>query len=1128
MEREFQKAFKALNTEQKAAVTRIDGPLLVIAGPGTGKTQLLSTRVGYILSNTDTPPESLLCLTFTEAGAAAMRERLTSLLGAAAYDVSLSTYHAFGGEILRRYPEFFEDAELELVDELAADVLLRSIIARLPYSSPLKFADSYLGDIKTFISDAKRALLAPSDIKKIAAANLKFVSAANEAAQAALAELNTVLSKKDLPTFEKLLKILAKLPAPKLPDSVVPLAACAGGELATALEDCAASGKTTALSRWKRAWLAKDVDGNYIFEGQRAGERLAAAAKVYAAYQESLKAEHLYDYDDMILRVINALEANPDFKYTVAEQYSYIMLDEFQDTNPAQARLVELLSDHPVHEGRPNVMAVGDDDQAIYAFQGATHANMAAFARHYRDVKVISLKQNYRSHQELLEAGAGIAGQISDRLHQKFPGVGKTLVAANKDLPEPPAIELREFISDAAQHQWIASEINRLIKGGMPASEIAVLAPKHKYLEALLPYLSSRQLPVRYERRENILEDPLVRQLEQMSRLVTALAEGNEALADALWPEVLSYDFWRLPVESIWKTGWLARAARQPWTAALLNDSKLRRQAEFFLRLASLLPLTTLEQQLDALIGLPETSQELKLPLTSPLFEYYFGGRAARTNAPEYVRLIASLNVLRDRLRGWRQRRGGPTSLADFVEFIDGYRAANINILNTSPYHESADAINLLTAYGAKGREFRAVFVLSAVDEAWGTRSRSQGYRLSLPANLSFIRYQGASEDERLRLLYVAATRARTRLYLTGFKQTLAGKTMNRLKYLDIAEAEDDNPTSRVLPAKFAQVLEDKQEGLSLEAAQNYWTDRHRPPFRLGLRAVLAPQLERYALSATHLNHFLDVEEGGPQSYFLQCILGFAGAPSLRAAYGTAIHSTLRLAGTVLTRDSRLPSQRRLLEVFGSQLEKYDLPAQEQKTLAERGRLSLSKWLAERGQDLSASDKYEYDFASEGVTLGPVRLSGKVDRLIINQKERAITVLDYKTGQSYQRWQGGVVKLHKFRQQLMMYKLLVEGSNRFKGYRVTGGIIEFVEPDEQGRINQLALPLDTAELDDFKLLLAAVWRRVQRLDLPDISGYPKTLTGIKAFEADLIKEQRALVKERLAKDNSRSAKTATK
>jgi DNA helicase-2/ATP-dependent DNA helicase PcrA len=149
----YKQAFAGLNAEQRQAVETIDGPVLVIAGPGTGKTQLIGTRVGHILKNTDTPADAILLLTFTEAGVQAMRQRLAKLIGQAAYDVQLNTYHAFGGEIFRRYPDYFEGADLSLIEELSSDALLRGIIAKLPYTNPLKFADNYINELKAFISE---------------------------------------------------------------------------------------------------------------------------------------------------------------------------------------------------------------------------------------------------------------------------------------------------------------------------------------------------------------------------------------------------------------------------------------------------------------------------------------------------------------------------------------------------------------------------------------------------------------------------------------------------------------------------------------------------------------------------------------------------------------------------------------------------------------------------------------------------------------------------------------------------------------------------------------------------------------------------------------------------------------
>ncbi len=1102
MSREFKRAFAALNAQQRKAVEAIDGPVLVIAGPGTGKTQLVSTRLGYILQNTDTLPQNILLLTFTEAGVEAMRERLIQLIGKAAYEINISTYHAFGSELIRRYPEFFE-FDIAPIDDLGISTILKSISSRLPYDNPLRYSGDYYGDVVQFISDSKRALLTPDDIFKITAANLAFIEKANRSSRRVLDKLTTV-STKSVPVFEQLLSILQTVGAlPKLPEAVWPLAKYAREYLEAALDEFASSKKTTVLTAWKNSWLEKDRQGQFVFGGRRQNLRLVAAAEFYDLYQKELARRRLYDYDDMILRAIDALQKYPDFKYSLAEQYQYIMLDEFQDTNPAQFRLIELLTDHPANEGRPNVLAVGDDDQAIYAFQGADHANMLNFARRYKDVEVISLEENYRSQPQILENAQKISVQIAERLHHNFKGISKKLIAKGKRQTVRQAqgrqargkLEVREFKTDGAQYDFVAGEIKRLIsKEKIPASEIAVLAPKHVFLINFLPYLARHNLPVHYEKRENVLDSPIVRQLEQMARLILALRDDRR-LADSLWPEVLSYDFWRLPTEKIWQLSWGAEEASRPWTQILLKDKATRNIALFFLRLKDLLNVTIMEEQLDALIGINGRSQPLDLPINSPLFEYYFS-RPKERDAISFSCFLSNLNVLRHRLRDHQRAETEPLSLQNFVDFIDANRAAGINILDSSPYYEFKDALQLMTAYGAKGREFRAVFVIGAVDEVWGSASRNLGSRISLPENLKFIRYQGASEDERLRLLYVAATRAKTHLYFTSYRSTLAGRDMTRLKYLQFAEDK---------------IIADEAEEISAAALLDYWTDRHQPPFKPRLAELLKTRLANYQLSPTHLNQFTDLVNHGPADFLIYSILHFLRAPSAEASYGTAIHQTLSWLGGQINRGHTLPKLSEAINHFERRLLLMRMPEENFNPLKERGRVALTAWYQQRGKLLKPADRYEMNFAKEGVFLGDVHLGGHIDRLVINERLRTISIVDYKTGKAYSRWQRNILKLHRFRQQLLTYKLLVENCRRFRAYRLDKVMLEFVEPDEDGQIMTLEYSPTDEEMEEHSRLLYTVWRRIMNLDFPVTSEYSPTTAGIRAFEGDLIKEAEKLL-----------------
>ncbi|HSH55533.1 MAG TPA: ATP-dependent helicase, partial [Candidatus Limnocylindrales bacterium] len=577
----FQEAYGKLNADQKQAVDTLDGPVLVIAGPGTGKTQLLSARVANILQKTDTPPGNILCLTFTESGAVNMRDRLTRFIGQAAYEVTIGTYHAFGGDLIKRYPEYFGALRLETpIDDLTKRQVISAIVDSMPYDNPLKQSRHHLGDLMSSLSEVKRALLTPDRLRAIAHENLSFIAQGSEQLQDTLQGFKAMPGyKKASPLFEQVLGRLEPLvPRQSGAEPFGALAQVAVQDLRSALSDAAALEKTTPLTVWKNRWLAKDADNHFVIAGELENRRLEALARTLEQYQAALAERGLYDFDDMILRAIEMLEQNPDLQYTLQERYLYILLDEFQDTNAAQLRLIQLLTDNPINEGRPNILAVGDDDQAIYAFQGAQYSNMLDFARMYQEVQVINLVENYRSHADILATAHNIAEQVEGRLTQHFPNMTKRLVAANPSLP-PAHIDRVSFPSPIAERAWVAEQISRLIEQGTAPSEIAVLAPKHKYLESLVPYLNNKGVAVRYEKRENILEAPVVKQLATMSRLVLALAAGEDRLADALWAEVLSYDFWHIPIDVVWRTAWKVNDGKKDslsWSKVLLETPELR------------------------------------------------------------------------------------------------------------------------------------------------------------------------------------------------------------------------------------------------------------------------------------------------------------------------------------------------------------------------------------------------------------------------------------------------------------------------------------------------------------------------------------------------------------------------
>jgi DNA helicase II / ATP-dependent DNA helicase PcrA len=1125
----YKEALASLNTQQRTAVTHINGPVLVIAGPGTGKTQLLTTRIAHILATTDTSPENILCLTFTDSAVATMRERLNNLIGKAAYDVTISTYHSFGSDLIRRHPDYFmERSDMQAADDLTIDTIFREIIAQLPYGNPLKYADNYIGDIKTLVSDAKKAVLSPADMRAIAKQNETFLSMASPVVTDCLGSMGR-MDKKAIPLFEilrgKLNALASEQPVPAR--NVTPLAQQALQTLDGAVAEALESGKQTPLTTWKNDWLEKDSDGNFIMADKRVQQKLQAAATIYEQYQRELQARRLFDYDDMILQPIQALEEHADFRYSLQERYLYVLLDEFQDTSGAQFRLVELLSDSPVHEGRPDVLAVGDDDQAIYAFQGAQYSNMLQFKKTYRDVLPVPLTKNYRSQPGILHTARGIAEQIEERLHHHFAEIEKVLTAEAQPAPKT-IVERREAKSDIAQFGWITKRITELIQDGMPLQEIAVIAPQHKYLEPLTAFLHQAHIPLRYEKRENVLDDPAVIELLRMSELVLALGASQYGVADSIWPEVLSYACWELPTSLIWELSWQAHDQKTDWTNTLLAHQQLKPVALFFIRLSTLAGSESLETILDYLIGTTQLLLGEPEPLNayqSPFYAHYFGepAAAAGLQAAQQVlpltepdmrfgtfwQLLTHLTILRARLRSYRTDDLPTLRLQDFIEFVRAHRAASIKILNTSPHQEATDAVQVMTAFKAKGQEFQAVFVLACNDEAWGTKARGRGNHLSLPQNLQFIRYAGASNDERLRLFYVALTRAKSQLYLLSYTNTYDGKPTSHLRYLDEHVDEQNNTVSPLLPESSQQVLAAADDARPPEANElaTYWQQRHQLALNeQGLKSLIQARLGIYQLSPTDIGEFTDIVHSGPEAFLMYKLLRFPRAPTPEVQYGNAIHETLHWVHVYNKNNAHLPDASAVIATFTSNLRSKRLSELSTEQFLKRGTPVLTAYLQQRVATISSDNECEYSFRNEGVFINDVHLSGKIDKLIIDRKNKTIVIVDYKTGKAHRKWQREV-KLHKYRQQLYTYKILVERSHSFAGYKVTDAYVEFVEPDEDGVIQELHLNFDAQELQQLEQLAEAVWRNIHAIRLPDISAYHQDLSGIEAFEHDLIESK---------------------
>lgn len=1091
-----------LNDAQKKAVETIDGPLLVLAGPGTGKTQLLSARVAEILKRTDVNAHNILCLTFTESGAHNMRERLRSMIGDAAYDVHVSTYHAFGADIIKSYSEYFQTIGLERsddirmerpIDDLTQIQVVESIISKLPFDSPLLSARYYIKSVVSTISDLKQHEFTPESLRAFAEENLQAIDDAQSIIDDIVNDKGGISRKKDekLSQYAQLLERLGEL------DSS--LARQATEELALAHEKADEFGSPTPLREWKDDWLHKDEQDTFTLTDRSRSVKLLALSDVFAKYQSALQEQGAYDFDDMILRANYGLQNNDELRYNVQEKYQYILLDEFQDTNPAQFALVKTIADHPVHEGRPNIMAVGDDDQAIFAFQGANVGNMDEFLHAFLDVEVINLTENFRSHSDILHVAHNIAGQIEDRLHHRIDNIKKTLVAKAKDLPKSSSIERHEFSASASEYAWVAEKIASLIESGESPEQIAVLAPKHAILEDLVPFLKRHDTPMHYEKREDILQTIIVQGLRMSAELVIALQSQQHASVNELMPRVLSLPHWGIKPADIWRINWRLDAERftdtnRSWAEIALSDKACQSAVEFFLELSQISDTQPLEITLDMLSGVVE----LPSGVHSPLKDFYVSSKKREQNPLAYYEAVSHLSVIRSKLRDHQSAQDKQLTLQDFVDLFVMYESAESPLINSHPVASNENAVQLMTAYKAKGLEFAHVFILQAHDDVWGSKSRGGNNKLSLPPNLQHIRYVGGSEDERRRLFFVALTRAKHGLYITSHAQKDSGKATEPLKYL----GESDG-VSHHLPEHAREIKHSEQDAETVSRdIETLWSAPHTH-IDADFRALLADRLASYKMSPTHLNSFIDLEHGGPETFLLNTLLRFPQAPSASGEYGTAVHNTLEWYQNELNSDKN-PSIDEVVKRYDYELSRRYMSEADREHARDKGRSHLRYYLSARADMFQRPAKAEVNFFNEGVTLGDARLSGKIDRLEIDEQNRTVRIVDYKTGKPLSKW-GSDMKSLKYRQQLYFYKFLIENSNTYKGFKIEEARLEFIEADAKGNITDaLTVDFNDREEQETKNLIEAIWNLIQKLDLPDVSGYKDSVSGSKDFVKELL------------------------
>lgn len=1068
MEKEFRAAYEQLNERQREAVDAIEGPVLVVAGPGTGKTQLLSVRVANILQKTDTDAGSILCLTFTVKAATNMRERLQRLIGPSARHVVVKTFHSFAAELMNSYPDYFwSGARLSAAPDAVQLEIVQSILAGLPLDSPLAstFAGAFtaLGDVQETLKLAKEAGLTPEELQNVIQQNLEYI---DKVEPHLVKIMPPALSAKKLVELQA---AVSELPEQKLPEGslLLPLDTVIRESLAYAIEQDTDTGKTKNTGKWKARWL-QTIDGQKgMFAERKRNAWWLAVADVYESYREQLHARGYYDYSDMLIEVLQQLEQNPDMQADVQERFLYVLIDEFQDTNAAQLRLAHLLADHYTAEGKPNLMAVGDDDQSIFAFNGAELNNMLGFRRSYPDTKLIVLQENYRSAQAVLDAATSIIEQAEDRLINREPEITKQLIARN----DPSGEALIEHTSYPTRHHQqvaVADSIKQLWQAG--EGTIAVLARRHDSLKQLASILLANDLPVRYERQSNVLEHDAVRHICLMAQIAVAIARGDKTATNNGLASLLRHPMWEISPKTLWKLA-ASNYSSPDWLTSLLDndDQRLQDIGHWFIWLSRRSTDQPLPLTMEYLLGLREGQY-----LLSPFKEHYLKLRPVTS---DYLETLSAVHILEGLTLEFAA--GSTASLSDFVRFIELNLSTKRVIADESWFASGDRAVQLLTIYKAKGLEFDHVFVVDLTEDLWRPKA---GTRKS-PANLRLQSYLD-SYDDFVRLLYVAASRAKQTLIATSY-------------YTDDKGAELlPSPLLAALPA----IIDDGSQEPKVAVLET--TLRWPRLSSSDEKALLKERLEGFSLSSTSLIDFLNVAEAGPSSFLERHLLRLPKVRSPEGSYGKAVHSALETAQRLVnTATLNLDT---VLDRFESSLSEEHLPPldfEQYKTkgealllqLFETGRLVLPKGsLAEQ--------------ALNDVKIGKICLGGRLDRLDLPDKTELI-INDYKTGKPLAsfdtRDQTKMIKAWRHRTQLEFYCLLAQHCSRYRQASQISAQMIYVEAEHTNQMT-LGFTPQATDLNRLESLINIVWQHIMALDFPDTSSYSADARGILAFENDLL------------------------
>ena len=1009
--RQFSTVYNQLNEQQKNAVDTIEGPVIVNAGPGTGKTQILATRIAKILLDTDTNPNNILCLTYTDNGAVEMRNRLLKMVGTAAYNVQIHTFHSFCNEVIQDNTTYFGKLRLEPIGDLEEIDLYYQLINTIPSNNPLK---RFRGEVY-YEKDRLKALF--SLIKK-------------EAWTTDYLKERIELYLQELPTKEGFF-----------------------------------------YKKKYKTFAAGDAKPGAITDETEKMEMLRAAVNLYPVYNKMMADISRYNFDDMILWVLDAFEKNSNLLLDYQERFLYFLVDEFQDTSRSQNLLLQHLTGY---WDVPNIFVVGDADQSIFSFQDANVQNIDAFRKRYADSIVqIDLLNNYRSTQVILEA----AHQLIINNQQRITNNDAALKASNTNLQAIDIIpEISEFTNTAQEAISIATQIEALINKGISGKDIAIIYRNHTQVEDIITILEQQKIAVNTRRKVDLLKLPFVQNIISILTWIDKENYMPYSADDSLF-QMLHFNFFNIKPLEVAKLSIAVNEKNKSSKDAIFSLRRIIAEmpnikADLFNQANS-----TIKSTSDALEDLLKLSNNTTLQhlvesviQRAGILNYIM----QNTEKPWLIQVLtAFFNYVKEECK-----RKPEIDLHEFLNNITLMRGNNI----TMPLVKTTatdDGINLVTAHGSKGSEYAYVFVIGCTQKIWDEKNTSSSRTYKLPDNLVSSNNTASDLEESRRLFYVAITRAKTNLHISYSVKDKKDKDQIKSTFItELIEGTTIEITQKQVP-----------DDLLTNYLALQFAEIARPEIELVEQEYINKVLQRYTLSVTHLNNYLSC----PLKFYYQNLIRVPAAKSDSMVFGSAVHFAVeRLFKNMRENDNVFSPVEKFVDDFKwyMYINRDAFTPETFKLKNEYGEKILPAYYNHHITTWSKIVVVEKPLRN--IVVQGIPLNGKLDKLEFNGK--TVNVVDYKTGKydnakkklfapSEKETNGG-----DYWRQAVFYKILIDNDNT-NDWQAISTEFEFVEP--VGDIYKTEkIIVEPADITTVTQQITSTWQKIQNREFKTGCGKP--------------------------------------